>query len=64
MQDVDLCTHYKSQLAFLVKRKIKIRNSFFNKNFDSKRVLVSYGIQTHIWLIINDLKNHVYKFCI
>ena len=53
MQDVDLHVHTKSQLAFLVKRKIKIRNSFFNKNFDSKRVLVSYGVQTRIWLIIN-----------
>jgi len=28
MQDMDLSLHYKSQPAFLDKRKIKIRNSF------------------------------------
>jgi len=31
MQDMDLYRHTKSQLAFLVKRKIKIRNSFLRE---------------------------------
>lgn len=43
MQDVDLYVHYNHNIAFLAKGK---QNSelIFNKKFDSKRVLISYGI--------------------
>ncbi len=39
MQDMDLSIHYKSQPAFLDKRKIKIRNSFLIKSLIARGCL-------------------------